>query len=157
MIAFLIVAGLGLYALIGYRVAKWQRQETWKRVRKEKHPYYSDYELQHYLDTDRDRDELRPKVLRRTIGIGFIWPYVLPARLITSAGNKFVDRGDPVWEKKQLAAQLAERNRELAERAREAAAYQRYIRQLEQEAGIAGAGDRHADGDGDDQRGDGLV
>jgi hypothetical protein len=157
MIVLLIVVGLVFYVVIGFLVARWQRPVTWARIRKED-PYYLEGIPDEVQDPDgKHRAELQAQVRDRTIINVFIWWWVLPVSLSTSALNKFVDRGDPVWEKKRLAEQLAERDREIAERDREAAAYKRYIRKLEQEAGIAGAGERHADEHGDHQRGDGLV
>ena len=126
VVALLIVAGLVLYLVIGFLVARWQLPVTWARVRKED-PYYLEGrpELQDHMH----RDELQAQVRHRTIVNVFIWPWVLPASLSTSAMNKVVDSGDPVRVAKLLAEQLAERDRRLAER-------DRRIRELEQEAGI---------------------
>jgi hypothetical protein len=126
MITLLIVAALVLYLVIGFLAARWQLPRIWARVRKESSGSFLSPEVQDRMY----RDELQPRVRHRMVVNALIWPWALPASIITSNLNKVVDRGDPVWEARRLTGQLAERERKLAERSRR-------VKELEQELGIA--------------------
>ena len=94
MIGLLIAAGLILlYLVIGCLVAWWLSPAEGRRIRKEDLGYLEGIPDEFQDRDGKHRNERRAKLQRLTVVNILIWPWMLLARLITSALNRFVDHG----------------------------------------------------------------